>query len=158
MVNVILTSDLSDIFSFVADRLCFWRGQGPISSKRIATRIQSLCTRVVLYSGPCLARVRAPFVLARLRRSLLSLVIYSSGFVGLRTEGKSMSKKITVPSPAIAIVGRHNSGKTTLIEKLIAEMVSRGLDVGSVKHHSHVGFEIDYPGKDSYRHRAAGAS
>lgn len=69
-----------------------------------------------------------------------------------------MSKKITVPSPAIAIVGRHNSGKTTLIEKLIAEMVSRGLDVGSVKHHSHVGFEIDYPGKDSYRHRAAGAS
>lgn len=69
-----------------------------------------------------------------------------------------MSKKITVPSPAIAIVGRHNSGKTTLIEKLIAEMVSRGLDVGSVKHHSHKGFDIDYPGKDSYRHRAAGAS
>lgn len=69
-----------------------------------------------------------------------------------------MSKKILVPSPAIAIVGRHNSGKTTLIEKLIAELVSRGLDVGSVKHHSHKGFEIDYPGKDSYRHRAAGAS
>ncbi len=69
-----------------------------------------------------------------------------------------MTKKILVPSPAIAIVGRHNSGKTTLIEQLIAELVSRGLDVGSVKHHSHVGFEIDYPGKDSYRHRAAGAS
>lgn len=69
-----------------------------------------------------------------------------------------MSKKILVPSPAIAIVGRHNSGKTTLIEKLIAELVSRGLDVGSVKHHSHKGFEIDHPGKDSYRHRAAGAS
>lgn len=69
-----------------------------------------------------------------------------------------MTKKTLVPSPAIAIVGRHNSGKTTLIEQLIAELVSRGLDVGSVKHHSHVGFEIDYPGKDSYRHRAAGAS
>lgn len=69
-----------------------------------------------------------------------------------------MTKKITVPSPAVAIVGRHNSGKTTLIEQLIAEIVSRGLDVGSVKHHSHKGFEIDYPGKDSYRHRAAGAS
>lgn len=69
-----------------------------------------------------------------------------------------MSKKILVPSPAIAIVGRHNSGKTTLIEKLIAELVSRGLDVGSVKHHSHKGFDIDHPGKDSYRHRAAGAS
>ena len=65
---------------------------------------------------------------------------------------------INVPSPALAIVGRHNSGKTTLIERLIAELVERGLDVGSVKHHSHVGFDIDYPGKDSYRHRAAGAS
>ena len=65
---------------------------------------------------------------------------------------------INVPSPAVAIVGRHNSGKTTLVEKLIAELVSRGLDVGSVKHHSHKGFDIDYPGKDSYRHRAAGAS
>lgn len=73
-------------------------------------------------------------------------------------ESETMTKKILVPSPAIAIVGRHNSGKTTLIEQLIAELVSRGLDVGSVKHHSHVGFEIDYPGKDSYRHRAAGAS
>lgn len=66
--------------------------------------------------------------------------------------------KLKVPSPAVAIVGRHNSGKTTIIEKLIAELVSRGLDVGSVKHHSHVGFEVDYPGKDSFRHRAAGAS
>lgn len=65
---------------------------------------------------------------------------------------------INIPSPALAIVGRHNSGKTTLIERLIAELVGRGLDVGSVKHHSHVGFDIDYPGKDSYRHRAAGAS
>lgn len=65
---------------------------------------------------------------------------------------------VNIPSPALAIVGRHNSGKTTLIEQLIAELVQRGHDVGSVKHHSHVGFDIDYPGKDSYRHRAAGAS
>ena len=65
---------------------------------------------------------------------------------------------IDIPSPAIAIVGRHNSGKTTLIERLIAELVDRGYDVGSIKHHSHAGFDIDYPGKDSYRHRAAGAS
>ena len=65
---------------------------------------------------------------------------------------------IDIPSPAIAIVGRHNSGKTTLIEQLIAELVDRGYDVGSIKHHSHAGFDIDYPGKDSYRHRAAGAS
>ncbi len=65
---------------------------------------------------------------------------------------------ISIPSPAIAVVGRHNSGKTTLIEKIIAELVARGLDVGSVKHHAHGAFDIDYPGKDSYRHRAAGAS
>lgn len=65
---------------------------------------------------------------------------------------------IDIPSPAVAVVGRHNSGKTTLIERLIAELVSRGLDVGSIKHHSHRGFAIDIPGKDSYRHRAAGAS
>ena len=65
---------------------------------------------------------------------------------------------VNVPSPAISIVGRHNSGKTTLIVKLIEELVARGHDVGSVKHHSHKGFDIDYPGKDSYRHREAGAS
>ena len=65
---------------------------------------------------------------------------------------------IDIPSPAVAFVGRHNSGKTTLVEKVIAELSSRGLDVGSVKHHHREGFEIDIPGKDSYRHRAAGAT
>lgn len=65
---------------------------------------------------------------------------------------------VNIPSPAISIVGRHNSGKTTLIEQVIKELVASGHDVGSIKHHSHVGFDIDYPGKDSYRHRAAGAS
>lgn len=65
---------------------------------------------------------------------------------------------VNIPSPAIAIVGRHNSGKTTLIEKVIGELSARGLDVGSIKHHSHKDFEIDHKGKDSYRHRAAGAT
>lgn len=65
---------------------------------------------------------------------------------------------IQIPSPAIAIVGRHNSGKTTLIEKLISELVERGLDIGTVKHHHKPGFEFDVPGKDSWRHRQAGAS
>lgn len=64
----------------------------------------------------------------------------------------------SIPSPAVSIVGRHNSGKTTIIEQLIGELASRGYNVGSIKHHSHVGFEIDHPGKDSYRHRAAGAN
>ena len=62
------------------------------------------------------------------------------------------------PSPAVAFVGRHNSGKTTLLVKVIAELVGRGIDVATVKHHGHPGFEIDYPGKDSYRHREAGSS
>ena len=65
---------------------------------------------------------------------------------------------VDIPSPAIAVVGRHNSGKTTLIVKLIAELTARGHDVGSVKHHHRSGFEFDVPGKDSYRHREAGAT
>lgn len=56
----------------------------------------------------------------------------------------------------ISIIGKSKSGKTTLIEKLIPELKSRGLRVGTVKH-AHHGFEIDHPGKDSYRHREAGA-
>ena len=56
----------------------------------------------------------------------------------------------------IAVVGKSNSGKTTLIEKLIPEIKRRGYRVGSVKH-AHHGFAIDKKGKDSYRHRAAGA-
>ncbi|MGI6535862.1 MAG: molybdopterin-guanine dinucleotide biosynthesis protein B [Eggerthellaceae bacterium] len=61
-------------------------------------------------------------------------------------------------SPAVSFVGRHNSGKTTLVCAVIAELTARGLDVGSVKHHGHAGFSIDVPGKDSYRHREAGAT
>lgn len=68
------------------------------------------------------------------------------------------STRMMLQSPAIAIVGRHNSGKTTLVEKIISELTSRGLDVGSVKHHGHRGFDIDIPGKDSWRHRQAGAT
>ena len=56
----------------------------------------------------------------------------------------------------IAVVGKSKSGKTTLIERLIPEIKKRGYSVGSVKH-AHHGFEIDQKGKDSYRHRAAGA-
>lgn len=61
-------------------------------------------------------------------------------------------------SPAVSFVGRHNSGKTTIVCEVIAELTARGLDVGSIKHHGHAGFSIDVPGKDSYRHRQAGAT
>lgn len=62
-----------------------------------------------------------------------------------------------VPAPAVAFVGYQNSGKTTLVEKVISRLTQRGVRVGSVKHHGHKGFEIDQPGKDSWRHSQAGS-
>lgn len=56
----------------------------------------------------------------------------------------------------VAIVARSGAGKTTFIEKLIPELLRLGLRVGTVKHDAH-DFEIDYPGKDSWRHGRAGA-
>ena len=53
--------------------------------------------------------------------------------------------------------GWSGSGKTTLIEKLIPRLVKRGLKVSLVKHAHHT-FDVDHPGKDSYRHRHAGAT
>lgn len=58
--------------------------------------------------------------------------------------------------PIISIVGKSDCGKTTLIEKLIPELKSRGYRIGTIKHTSH-GFDIDRKGKDSWRHRHAGA-
>ncbi|MBO4352282.1 MAG: molybdopterin-guanine dinucleotide biosynthesis protein B, partial [Eggerthellaceae bacterium] len=65
---------------------------------------------------------------------------------------------IDIPSPAVAVVGRHNSGKTTLVVKLIAALTEHGHALGSVTHHHKEGFQIDLPGKDTYRHREAGAT
>ena len=59
--------------------------------------------------------------------------------------------------PIIAIVGRTNSGKTTLIERLIPALAERGYRVGTIKHHHHGDFEADQKGKDSWRHAQAGA-
>jgi molybdopterin-guanine dinucleotide biosynthesis protein B len=57
----------------------------------------------------------------------------------------------------IGVVGWKNAGKTTLVERLVAELVRRGWRVATVKH-AHHDAEIDQPGRDSWRHRAAGAS
>ncbi|MGR3660000.1 MAG: bifunctional molybdopterin-guanine dinucleotide biosynthesis adaptor protein MobB/molybdopterin molybdotransferase MoeA [Paracoccaceae bacterium] len=54
------------------------------------------------------------------------------------------------------IVGWKNAGKTGLMERLVAEISSRGFSVSTVKH-AHHSFDVDHPGKDSYRHRNAGA-
>ena len=59
-------------------------------------------------------------------------------------------------TPIISIVGRSKSGKTTLIERLIPEFIKRGYRVATIKHHGN-DFPIDHKGKDSWRHKAAGA-
>lgn len=56
----------------------------------------------------------------------------------------------------LGIVGWKNSGKTTLVEALLTELAGRGLSLSTIKH-AHHSFDIDTPGKDSYRHRQAGA-
>ena len=58
--------------------------------------------------------------------------------------------------PIISIVGLSGSGKTTLLEKVVRELTLRGWSVGTIKHDVH-GFDIDREGKDSFRHKKAGA-
>lgn len=62
-----------------------------------------------------------------------------------------------MPIPVLSVIGHSGSGKTTLMEKLISELSRRGYRVATIKHHSHAGFEIDQPGKDSFRHAQAGS-
>ena len=58
--------------------------------------------------------------------------------------------------PIISIVGKSDAGKTTLLERLVPELRARGYRIGTIKHDVH-GFEIDHEGKDSWRHKQAGA-
>ena len=55
------------------------------------------------------------------------------------------------------ITGYKNAGKTGLMERLVTEIAGRGFTVSTVKH-AHHSFDVDHPGKDSFRHRQAGAS
>jgi molybdopterin-guanine dinucleotide biosynthesis protein B len=59
--------------------------------------------------------------------------------------------------PYFSFVGRSNTGKTTVIERLIPILVRKGIKVAVIKHH-HNDFEIDKPGKDTYRYKQAGAA
>ncbi|HET8728876.1 MAG TPA: molybdopterin-guanine dinucleotide biosynthesis protein B, partial [Alphaproteobacteria bacterium] len=54
------------------------------------------------------------------------------------------------------LAGWSGSGKTTLLTRLIPELIGRGISVSTLKH-AHHAFDVDQPGKDSYRHREAGA-
>ncbi len=58
--------------------------------------------------------------------------------------------------PVVSVVSKKSGGKTTLLEKLISELKARGYRVGTVKHDTH-GFDIDHKGKDTWRHKQAGA-
>lgn len=58
--------------------------------------------------------------------------------------------------PVISVVGKSGVGKTIFLERLIVELKGRGVQVATVKHDVH-GFEIDQPGKDSWRHAQAGS-
>jgi|TARA_B110000261_G_scaffold126825_1_gene141711 molybdopterin-guanine dinucleotide biosynthesis protein B len=55
------------------------------------------------------------------------------------------------------ITGWKNAGKTGLMERLVVEIIGRGYTVSTLKHAHHT-FDVDHPGKDSHRHRIAGAS
>jgi molybdopterin-guanine dinucleotide biosynthesis adapter protein len=57
----------------------------------------------------------------------------------------------------IGVAGFKNAGKTTLVEKLVTELTSRGHRISTVKH-AHHSFDIDHEGRDSFRHRKAGAT
>jgi molybdopterin-guanine dinucleotide biosynthesis protein B len=63
---------------------------------------------------------------------------------------------MTSTPPVVSIVGKKKSGKTTLVEALVAELVRRGLRIGTIKHGHH--FDLDTPGTDSWRHRSAGSA
>jgi len=54
------------------------------------------------------------------------------------------------------VAGYKNAGKTGLMERLVTDITARGFTVSTLKH-AHHAFDIDHPGKDSHRHRAAGA-
>ncbi len=55
------------------------------------------------------------------------------------------------------VVGWKNAGKTGLMERLVSEITGRGLTVSTIKH-AHHSFDVDQKGRDSYRHRTAGAT
>ncbi len=62
-----------------------------------------------------------------------------------------------IETPVFGVTGWKNSGKTTLVTKLVEEMTRRGYRVSTIKH-AHHAFDIDKEGADSHRHRQAGAS
>ncbi len=67
-----------------------------------------------------------------------------------------MNMSVMADIRAFGITGWKNSGKTTLMERLVLELCKRGYSVSTLKH-AHHNVDVDQPGKDSHRHRQAGA-
>ena len=67
---------------------------------------------------------------------------------------RAMSDRPAIP--IVSLVGKSGVGKTTALERLLPELKRRGYRVGTVKHDTH-GFDLDRPGKDSWRHAQAGS-
>lgn len=81
---------------------------------------------------------------------------FEASFYPAEAQNAAASPSRGGPIPILSFVGHSGSGKTTIIEKLIANLTGFGLKVAIIKHDVH-GFEMDHPGKDSWRHKQAGA-
>ena len=77
--------------------------------------------------------------------------------IGKKEESQPAKTHNTGNPPVLCIVGFSGSGKTTLISGLVTTLTRRGMRVATIKHDVH-GFEMDQPGKDSWRHKQAGAA
>ena len=105
---------------------------------------------------------RAYEFLAWSRRRIFALLIVST--VPVLLYQLADFKALSIPWSVVLLLGTtvalvagfKNTGKTTLVTRLVAELTRRGLRISTVKH-AHHSFDIDHEGRDSYRHREAGA-
>jgi molybdopterin molybdotransferase len=129
-----------DWTQFVQVRLAWRRGRLHATPLGRGSRLQALAAAEGL--------VRVPEGIARLT---------AGEEAELQVLGPGAADPADSPLPPIvSVVGRTGAGKTALIEQLVPVLGRRGLRVGTLKHDVH-GFELDHPGKDSYRHKHAGA-
>jgi molybdopterin-guanine dinucleotide biosynthesis protein B len=82
--------------------------------------------------------------------------VFEASFYPAQEHKAAVSSSMGSHIPILSFVGHSGSGKTTIIEKVIASLTGAGLKVAVIKHDVH-GFEMDRPGKDSWRHKRAGA-
>src|SRR5262245_1408551 len=93
----------------------------------------------------------------RVRRRTSGSVLQRQPAAGSQGGRGAFGKLHAVTQKLLGIAGFKNAGKTTLTERLVEELTARGYRVSTVKH-AHHGFDVDQEGRDSWRHRQAGAS